>query len=221
MFDKSGDPGPNFTEFDQQALTSLLSFIFGIFLARSLGDCIGPRTRLWLFMGTFIQALFTMAAAIFIWKDNETSFAAGGPTWTKAEGFAALSFASISMGVQGQMSKRVDTHFGTAGMHIKTCDKTFIKTDSNTFLVVLTSLWVELIGEPKLFFRKWVKARDFRMLAVFSFLLGGFTGRAVIGKLGDAKTFGIGTGLRVIIAVCWFFIPSKYPARKNPSQEKV
>jgi len=111
-FSISSAPGPSFRLIDKQSLTSVLSFLFGAFLGR-IGDKMGNKTRLWLFVGTFIQALFTMAAAILLWKGNQSSFGAHGPTWTNAEGFAALALASASMGLQGIMGKRVNTQFAT------------------------------------------------------------------------------------------------------------
>jgi hypothetical protein len=52
---------------------------------------------------------------------------------------AALGFASATLGLQGIVGKRLNTPFGTA--------------------VVLTTIWVELINEPKLFILKRNKAR--------------------------------------------------------------
>lgn len=52
---------------------------------------------------------------------------------------AALGFASATLGLQGIVGKRLNTPFGTA--------------------VVLTTIWVELINEPKLFVIKRNKAR--------------------------------------------------------------
>ena len=73
----------------------------------------GPRTRVWLFLGTVLQALFTMAAALLLWKGGQSSFSTNGPTWTNPEGFAAIAFISASMGLQGIMGKRVNTEFAT------------------------------------------------------------------------------------------------------------
>jgi len=163
----------------------------------------GNKTRLWLFLGTFIQALFTMAAAILLWKGNQSSFGALGPTWTKPTGFAALGFASASMGLQGIMGKRVNTQFATT--------------------IVLTTVWCELMAEPKLFTRKLVKTRDLKIVAVTALFIGGFIGRALLDKIGDAGTFGIGTGFRVIIACSWLGVAGKSKPQKKltVSQEKV
>ncbi|KIM64842.1 hypothetical protein SCLCIDRAFT_597366 [Scleroderma citrinum Foug A] len=53
-----------FTITDRQALCSALSFL-GAFVGR-LGDKLGCKTRLWMSLGTFIQTLFTLAAALAI-----------------------------------------------------------------------------------------------------------------------------------------------------------
>jgi MFS family permease len=99
---------------DQQALTSLTTFLGGAFLGR-IGDRLGARTRLWLFLGTFLQALFTMAGAIAIWQSGQGSVASdrGTPSWTNALSFVGLAFISASMGLQGIMGKRVNTQFAT------------------------------------------------------------------------------------------------------------
>jgi hypothetical protein len=115
LFD--GPPGKQDHAFhlaDQQALTSLLSFNAGAFIGR-LGDHIGPHTRIWLFTGTMIQALFTMVAAVTLWKsgDMSVSDARADPTWTHPLSFVALAFMSASLGLQGNQGKRLNTQFGT------------------------------------------------------------------------------------------------------------
>ncbi|KAI5997259.1 hypothetical protein F5J12DRAFT_851833, partial [Pisolithus orientalis] len=89
---------------DRQALCSTLSFIFGAFLGR-LGDKIGCRTRLWVTLGTFIQTMFTMAAAIAIWKS-------GQPSISDSRAVSAWS-NTPSFGLQGIMGKRSNTEFAT------------------------------------------------------------------------------------------------------------
>lgn len=73
----------------------------------------GSRTRAWLFLGTMVQALFTMAAGLLLWKGGHSSVATDGPSWTNIEGFAAIAFSSASMGLQGIMGKRMNTEFAT------------------------------------------------------------------------------------------------------------
>lgn len=59
---------------DQQALTSLLSFLLGTSLGR-IGDRVGPKKRWWVMTGTFISALLTMAAALCAHFSREISVA--------------------------------------------------------------------------------------------------------------------------------------------------
>lgn len=112
LFNISEAPGPRFRIVDRQSLASILAFLLGAFLGR-MGDRVGPRSRAWLFLGTMIQALFTMAAAILLWKGGQSDFPTHGSTWTNVESYTAIAFASASMGLQGIMGKRVNTQFAT------------------------------------------------------------------------------------------------------------
>jgi hypothetical protein len=80
---------------------------------------------------------------------------------------------------------------------------------------VLTTVWVELMSDPKLFtpFRL-VKSRDIKVLAAFGLFLGGFVGRALSAKIGAAGALGVGVGFRIIIAFSWIFVKGKH--RKSP-----
>jgi uncharacterized membrane protein YfcA len=102
---------------DKQALCSLITFTFGIFMGGRLGDKIGCKTRAWLFTGTFLQALFTMASAILMWEGRESSAADArdDPAWSDTLSFVFTGFLSASMGLQGVMAKRINTHFSTTG----------------------------------------------------------------------------------------------------------
>jgi hypothetical protein len=77
----------------------------------------GAKTRMWLFCGTFIQCLFTMASALAIWKCGQlsVSLSRGEPNWTNTLGFVGLGLASASIGLQGIMGKRVNSQFATTG----------------------------------------------------------------------------------------------------------
>ena len=78
--------------------------------------------------------------------------------------------------------------------------------------VVLTTVWCELMADPKLFqFRKFVISRDHKLLAIFALFFGGFVGRAVIDAASAAAALGLGAGLRALIAVWWLFVPGKAP----------
>ncbi|KAF9220817.1 hypothetical protein BS17DRAFT_786621 [Gyrodon lividus] len=176
---------------DQQAFCSVLSFISGAFIGR-LGDKIGCKTRAWMSLGTFIQTVFTTMAAVTIWKSGQGSVADSrdDPAWNNALSFVCIGFMSASMGLQGIMGKRMNTQFTTT--------------------VVLTTTWCELMTEPKLFeFRRLVAARDHKVMAIAALFLGGFTGRALLDKIGSASTLGIGTGFRLLITFWWFFVPKK------------
>lgn len=114
---------------DQQALTSLISFLLGSSLGR-IGDRVGPKKRWWLMTSTFIMALLTMAASLCAHFSGDASVAEcvkrvsrerGGnvrgsltlfsvvagrrryrteASWSNAKGMAALGFASASLGLQ-------------------------------------------------------------------------------------------------------------------------
>ncbi|KAG1845589.1 hypothetical protein C8R48DRAFT_617092 [Suillus tomentosus] len=187
----SGQHDHSFHIADRQALCSVLTFIFGAFIGR-IGDKLGCKTRLWLALGTFIQTLFTMAAAIAIWQSHQGSVAdvRANPAWTNVSSFVCVGFLSASMGLQGIMGKRVNTQFTTT--------------------VVLTTTWCELMADPKLFdIRRMVISRDHKIMAIGSLFFGGFIGRLLIDSIGSAATLGIGTGIRLIVSVWWLFVPEK------------
>lgn len=77
----------------------------------------GSRSRVWLFLGTMIQALFTLIAALLLRRVGPSNFTTGGDTWANAEGFATIAFTSASMGLQGIMGKRLNTEFSTTGTY--------------------------------------------------------------------------------------------------------
>lgn len=191
-------PGNSNFEFqivDRQALTSVITFILGASLGR-IGDHIGSKTRLWLFLGTLVQCLFTMAAALAIWKCDQRSVALsrGEPNWTNTLGFVGLGFASASIGLQGIMGKRINSQFATT--------------------VVLTTIWCELMADPKALLPRHVPSRDHKLLSIFSLFFGGFVCRALIDKVGSAWALGIGAFIRLLIAFSWIPAPAK--ASKAP-----
>jgi hypothetical protein len=152
----------------------------------------GNNTRAWLILGTFIQALFTAAAAIAHSQSNQASVASDRevPAWNNTLTFVALGFMSASIGLQGIMGKRVNSQFATT--------------------VVLTTVWCELMSDPKLFVvNRRVITRDHKVIAVFALFLGGFVGRALIDQIGSAGTLGVGAGIKVLISLSWMWIPGK------------
>ncbi|KAF8067999.1 hypothetical protein FPV67DRAFT_1494520 [Lyophyllum atratum] len=181
----------SFHRADQQALCSLISFNLGAFAGR-IGDRVGPLKRIWLVTGTLLQALLTMAAALTIWKSGQPGIAdeRGDPSWTNALSFVCIAFMSASLGVQGILGKRLNTQFGTT--------------------IVLTTVWVELMSDPRLFkLRERVASRDHKVLAAAALFVGGFMGRALVGQIGAASTLGVAVGIRIIIAISWIFVAGK------------
>ncbi|GAA5853209.1 hypothetical protein JCM8547_000243 [Rhodosporidiobolus lusitaniae] len=180
---------------DQQALTSLLSFLLGTSLGR-FGDRVGPRKKWWIVLATVIMALLTMAAALCAHYSGEMSVAEfrTEASWKTAKGMAALGFASASLGLQGIVSKRINSQFGTA--------------------VVLTTIWVELVNDPKLFVPKLVKSRDHRLIAVFATFLGGMCSAGIVFASSSAVALGVTSGLRIISALSWLFVPAEKEDKK-------
>ena len=139
-----------------------------------------------------IQALFTMAAAIAIWQSGQGSIAPNRstPAWSNTVSFVCLGFMSASMGLQGIMGKRINSQFATT--------------------VVLTSVWCELMADPKLFnLRKRIISRDHKILAIFALFLGAFVSRLILAEIGSAGALGVATGIRLLLAFGWLFVPSK------------
>jgi hypothetical protein len=77
------------------------------------------------------------------------------------------------------------------------------------FKVVLTTVWCELMADPKLFVARRVASRDHKVVAVTALFVGGFCSRAILQAIGSPASLGIATGLRVLLAFSWFFVPGK------------
>lgn len=73
-----------------------------------------------------------------------------------------------------RFSQRLNSQFGTA--------------------VVLTTIWVELVNDPKLLALKLVKSRDHRLLAVFFVFLGGMCSAGIVFASSSAVAFAACTG---------------------------
>jgi hypothetical protein len=82
----------------------------------------------------------------------------------------------------------------------------------SVFKVVLTTVWCELMADPKLFVARRVNSRDHKILAVSALFVGGFCSRAILQSIGSPASLGIGTGLRVLVAFSWLFVPGQPPA---------
>lgn len=65
------------------------------------------------------------------------------------------------------------------------------------------------MADPKLFAARRVASRDRKLVAVSSLFIGGFCSRAILQVIGSPASLGIGTGLRVLVALSWFFVPEK------------
>ncbi|KDQ07091.1 hypothetical protein BOTBODRAFT_192616 [Botryobasidium botryosum FD-172 SS1] len=187
----TGEPRlPTWRISDRQALCSLLAFLCGAWLGR-IGDRIGPKKRVWLVLGTLIQAGFTLGSCLCAHASGESSHGSveGDPSWTSVLGFAALAFASASMGLQAHLGTRLGSQFATS--------------------VVLTGIWTLLVVDKKLFeVNHIVKSRDYKGLAILGTFIGGLVGGALINKIGAPATLAIGAGIRVLIAIGWIFTPA-------------
>jgi Protein of unknown function (DUF1275) len=74
---------------------------------------------------------------------------------------------------------------------------------------VLTTIWCELVADPELFHWARVPRRDRKLIGAVFIFCGGFIGRALVDQIGPAGALGVGTALRVFIALGWMFVPGK------------
>lgn len=63
--------------------------------------------------------------------------------------------------------------------------------------------------DSNLFRRGYHASRDHKIAAIAILFFGGFVGRCLLFQIGSAGTLGIGTGIRFLIALSWYFVPSK------------
>jgi hypothetical protein len=145
--------------------------------------------------------------AIAIWQSGQGSIASnrGDPAWTNVETFVGLGFMSASLGLQGIMGKRLNTQFTTTSCAPSTSFG-LVEALIAHLIVVLTTVWCELMSEPKLFSPRHVRSRDHKLLAALSLFLGGFVGRALLDKIGAAGALGVGVGFRICVAAWWIGI---------------
>ncbi|KAG8728245.1 hypothetical protein FRC11_011531 [Ceratobasidium sp. 423] len=162
------------------------------------------RTRLWLVVGTLFQALLLVGAGVAAMHDptRRSSLATGASTnprvaanapWSSTYDFMALCLMSLSMGFQGVMAHRMGTGFGAT--------------------VVLSSLWVELVGSPGGI--RWREYRSVRVYTILLFIVGGLVGAVLrdVGVLGVPNTTPVGGGMRVAIALSWLCVKGARPNR--------
>lgn len=116
---------------DRLALCSLLSFIAGAAFGQ-VGDRLGPKKRLWLVGSTALQAGLMAGSFIALRVPNVGSYAdaRGSTPWHVTGGYFGIGLLAASMGLQGIVAKRLNTHYGTS--------------------VVLTTIWCELAADPGL-----------------------------------------------------------------------
>jgi len=65
------------------------------------------------------------------------------------------------------------------------------------------------MADPMLFAIRRVASRDHKIIGVTALFVGGFSSRAILQAIGSPATLFIGTGLRSLIAVSWFFVPGE------------
>ena len=91
-------------------------------------------------------------------------------------------------------------------------EEPFALTRPIYIIVVLTIVWCDLMADPQLFYLRYVKTRDLKVVAVSTLFLDGFIGRVLLDMLGSSTTFLIGAGFRVSIALLWLGVPGRNPA---------
>lgn len=150
-----------------------------------------------------------MAASLALWRGGEASVAdsRGDALWTDAGAFVGVGFMSLSLGLQGIMAKRVNTQFTTTSTSPPSFP--FFFTHPHSHIVVLTTTWCELMTDSNLFRFGYYPSRDHKIAAIFLLFFGGFVGRSLLFQIGSAATLGVGTGLRLLIAASWYFVPGK------------
>lgn len=79
-------------------------------------------------------------------------------------------------------------------------------------IVVLTTTWVELMGDRDLHkVTRRAPTRDAKILSCVALVLGAFVARALLEYISDAGVLALGVGLRAAIAVGWVFVPAALP----------
>lgn len=72
----------------------------------------------------------------------------------------------------------------------------------------MTGFWCDLATDARLFKLK-NPARDRKLFAMASLLLGGFVAGAILQTIGAPSALGVGTAIRFLMAIGWLFAPGK------------
>ena len=75
--------------------------------------------------------------------------------------------------------------------------------------VVLTTIWVELVNDPKLVSWRLVKSRDHRVLSIVAAFVGGLWAAAMAHtRIGATGAFAVAAGVRIISAASFLMVPA-------------
>jgi hypothetical protein len=128
-----------------------------------------------------------MATSIAIWKSGQPGVAVSrcDPAWTTAIVCLRWIYERKSR-LAGNYGKRLNTPFSTTSKYRNPLSWCFLQliSCSTLCLVVLTTIWCELVAEPHLFYLRRVPTRDRRLVGVAFSFLGGFVGRALVDQVG-------------------------------------
>jgi hypothetical protein len=81
-------------------------------------------------------------------------------------------------------------------------------------IVVLTTVWCELMADPRLFHLGPVVSRDHKIYGILALFLGGFLSRALLQASDSAITLGVGAGLRALIALSFLWVKENAVSKK-------
>ncbi|KIM55163.1 hypothetical protein SCLCIDRAFT_135239, partial [Scleroderma citrinum Foug A] len=71
-----------------------------------------------------------------------------------------------------------------------------------------TTTYCELMTEPQLFlFYRLIISRNHKVMAIVSLFLRALSGWSILNKFESAGALGVGTAIRLIITLQWFFVP--------------
>ena len=73
----------------------------------------------------------------------------------------------------------------------------------------MTTVWVELVNDPKLFFLGKNQVRDHKSLGVLALFVGALIGRAIIDQIGAEGCLGVAAGLRIVGIAGFLWVPAE------------